>query len=122
MEEKIYSGDIIRRVNKVYNILSEKAKKELKDYYNTLIGIKGFYENFGWKALADFIIEMNEKAFTYYTVDKLLYDFFDEAYHSLVCWYCGYPASEEEELLSNANGIYNHIDEEDVSKIFRYLD
>lgn len=80
-------------------------------------------EKLGWKAVAKLIEDVNSRCWEeYYLAQENVSNFYAELYHAACAWYQGYPANEEE--VKNANsedGSFDHINEEDVCKIYKYL-
>lgn len=124
---KIYDGDVKARVSKAIESYKAKPNCYFNDEMNNLSlevkNIAKLYKKSGWKAVAELVKEVNDRCWEeHYLAQENVSKFYAELYHAACAWYLGYPANKEEEEQADEEGCFDHVDEDDVCKIYRYLD
>lgn len=125
---KIYDGDVKARVGKAIEAYKAKPHCYFNDtMHNCAQDVKNIakiYKTSGWMAVAILIKGVNENCWAeHYLGQPNVSEFYAELYHAACAWYQGYPANEEEEKNANPeDGSFDHVSEEDLCRIYKYLD
>lgn len=124
---KIYDGDVKARVDLAIEIYKSNPNCYFNDtmynYAQEVKNIDKLYKKSGWKAVSELIADVNSRCWEeYYLGQENVSRFYAELYYAFCAWYQGYPANEYEVEHADEEGCFDHVDKDDMCKIYRYLD
>lgn len=123
---RIYDGDVKARVEVAVKELGNVEATYLPEvvaFSVTIETIDKLYKTKGWESVARVIGNVNHKCWYYFEKgEKELSKFYSDLYHAACAWYQGYPSNQYEVDNADSDGCFDHVSEDDMYRIYKYLD